>query len=77
MVIIAIVPLYTGETAPKSLRGTLLVVYQLEIIVGLFLSYILDLATHKIPNSASWRVPVGELQKYTLLGRMKSNDMFR
>ncbi|TFL03496.1 general substrate transporter [Pterulicium gracile] len=55
----AIVPLYTGETAPKALRGTLLVVYQLEIIVGLFLSYVLDLATHKIPSSASWRIPVG------------------
>ncbi|KAF9535704.1 general substrate transporter [Crepidotus variabilis] len=55
----AIVPLYNGETAPKALRGTMLVLYQLQIIVGLFLSYILDLATHKIPSSASWRVPVG------------------
>jgi len=55
----AIVPLYNGETAPKALRGTLLVLYQLQIIMGLFLSYILDLATHNIPNSASWRVPVG------------------
>ncbi|KAF5312723.1 hypothetical protein D9619_002694 [Psilocybe cf. subviscida] len=55
----AIVPLYNGETSPKALRGTLLVLYQLQIIIGIFLSYILDLATHRIPNSASWRVPVG------------------
>ncbi|KAJ6479188.1 general substrate transporter [Mycena vitilis] len=55
----AIVPLYNGETAPKALRGTFLVLYQLQIIVGLFLSYVLDLATHNISNSASWRVPVG------------------
>ncbi|PPQ73462.1 hypothetical protein CVT24_007553 [Panaeolus cyanescens] len=55
----AIVPLYNGETSPKALRGTLLVLYQLQIIIGLFLSYVLDLATHHIPNSASWRVPVG------------------
>ncbi|KAF9056071.1 general substrate transporter, partial [Panaeolus papilionaceus] len=55
----AIVPLYNGETAPKAMRGTLLVLYQLQIIIGLFLSYVLDLATHKVPNSASWRVPVG------------------
>ncbi|KAG6812635.1 hypothetical protein H0H92_001718 [Tricholoma furcatifolium] len=55
----AIVPLYNGETAPKALRGTLLVLYQLQIIIGIFLSYILDLATHTIPNSASWKVPVG------------------
>jgi len=55
----AIVPLYNGETAPKALRGTFLVLYQLQIIVGLFLSYVLDLATHSLGNSASWRVPVG------------------
>ncbi|KAJ7784780.1 general substrate transporter [Mycena olivaceomarginata] len=55
----AIVPLYNGETAPKALRGTFLVLYQLQIIVGLFLSYVLDLATHSVANSASWRVPVG------------------
>jgi len=55
----AIVPLYNGETAPKALRGTLLVLYQLQIIVGLFLSYIFDLATHHLKNSASWRIPVG------------------
>ncbi|KAJ7222870.1 general substrate transporter [Mycena haematopus] len=51
--------LYNGETAPKALRGTFLVLYQLQIIIGLFLSYVLDLATHSIKNSASWRVPVG------------------
>ncbi|KAF8079163.1 general substrate transporter [Lyophyllum atratum] len=55
----AIVPLYNGETAPKALRGTLLVLYQLQIIVGLFLSYVFDLATHNLNSSASWRVPVG------------------
>jgi len=52
------VPLYNGETAPKALRA-FLVLYQLQIIIGLFLSYVLDLATHSVANSASWRVPVG------------------
>ncbi|KAB5589324.1 Low-affinity glucose transporter HXT3 [Ceratobasidium theobromae] len=55
----AIVPLYNGETAPKKIRGALLVLYQLQIIAGIFLSYILDYATHSIPGSASWRIPVG------------------
>ncbi|KAL0570653.1 hypothetical protein V5O48_011301 [Marasmius crinis-equi] len=55
----AIVPLYNGETAPKALRGTLLVLYQLQIIVGIFISYIIDLGTHTINGSASWRIPVG------------------
>ncbi|KAL8291233.1 hypothetical protein RQP46_002211 [Phenoliferia psychrophenolica] len=64
--------LYNGEAAPKHLRGTLLVLYQvremshigsnarlnfvfsqLMIISGIFLSYILDLATHSI------NIPVG------------------
>lgn len=30
----AIVPLYNGETAPKAMRGMLLVLYQLQIIMG-------------------------------------------
>ncbi|CAL1693915.1 unnamed protein product [Somion occarium] len=51
----AIVPLYNGETSPKALRGMLLVLYQLQIIIG----YIIDLGTHSIANSASWRIPVG------------------
>jgi MFS transporter, SP family, sugar:H+ symporter len=55
----AIVPLYNGETAPKAIRGFLLVMYQMQIIVGIFLSYILDLGMHVVHGSASWRVPVG------------------
>ncbi|KAI8980586.1 general substrate transporter [Trametes punicea] len=55
----AIVPLYNGETAPKSMRGMLLVLYQLQIIIGIFISYIIDLGTHHIDGSASWRIPVG------------------
>ncbi|KZT22630.1 general substrate transporter [Neolentinus lepideus HHB14362 ss-1] len=55
----AIVPLYNGETSPKALRGTLLVMYQLQIIMGIFVSYLIDLGTHHLDNSASWRIPVG------------------
>ncbi|KAI0658309.1 general substrate transporter [Cubamyces menziesii] len=55
----AIVPLYNGETAPKAMRGMLLVLYQLQIIIGIFISYIIDLGTHTIKGSASWRIPVG------------------
>lgn len=55
----ALVPLYNGEAAPKKIRGAMLVLYQLQIIFGLFLSYVIDLATHTVSNSASWRIPVG------------------
>ncbi|KAF8581688.1 general substrate transporter [Ramaria rubella] len=58
----AIVPLYNGETAPKKIRGALLVLYQLQIITGIFLSYVLDLATHNIKNTASWKVRTIGLQ---------------
>ena len=30
----AIVPLYNGETAPKAMRGVLLVMYQMQVIMG-------------------------------------------
>ncbi|KIJ66482.1 hypothetical protein HYDPIDRAFT_86208 [Hydnomerulius pinastri MD-312] len=55
----AIVPLYNGETAPKAIRGTILVIYQVQIITGIFLSYLFELGSHTLNNSASWRIPVG------------------
>ncbi|WWC88333.1 uncharacterized protein L201_003243 [Kwoniella dendrophila CBS 6074] len=54
----AIVPLYIGEAAPKKLRGSLLVLYQVQIISGLFLAYIVNLGTHHLSNSGSWRIPI-------------------
>ncbi|KZT08817.1 general substrate transporter [Laetiporus sulphureus 93-53] len=55
----AIVPLYNGETAPKALRGMLIVLYQVQIIMGIFFSYLVDLGTHHLKGSAEWRIPVG------------------
>ena len=56
----AIVPLYIGEAAPKRLRGTLLVLYQVQIATGLFVAYLVNLGTHNIrSSSAAWRVPIG------------------
>ncbi|KAH0837879.1 general substrate transporter [Lanmaoa asiatica] len=55
----AIVPLYNGETAPKAIRGTILVIYQVQIISGIFLSYVFELGSHTLNNSGSWRIPVG------------------
>lgn len=44
----AIVPLYNGESAPKAIRGTLLVMYQLQIIMGCGLSY--DYARYNVTD---------------------------
>ncbi|KAN0100169.1 Sugar transporter domain containing protein [Tylopilus felleus] len=55
----AIVPLYNGETTPKAIRGTILVIYQVQIISGIFLSYLFELGSHTLNNSGSWRIPIG------------------
>jgi len=55
----AIVPLYNGETAPKALRGALIVLYQVNIFGGIFISDVIELGTHNIAGSASWRIPIG------------------
>ncbi|EPQ60032.1 general substrate transporter [Gloeophyllum trabeum ATCC 11539] len=55
----AIVPLYNGETVPKAIRGALLVVYQIQVISGIFISYVIELGSHHLNNSGSWRIPVG------------------
>ncbi|KZO93465.1 general substrate transporter [Calocera viscosa TUFC12733] len=55
----AIVPLYNGEAAPKKIRGSLLALYQFQIMTGLFISYCIDLGTSNLSGSASWRIPVG------------------
>ncbi|TFK56381.1 sugar transporter [Heliocybe sulcata] len=55
----AIVPLYNGETVPKRIRGALLVVYQIQVISGIFISYVIELGSHNLNNSGSWRIPVG------------------
>ncbi|KAI0931239.1 hypothetical protein AcW2_000166 [Taiwanofungus camphoratus] len=54
-----IVPLYNGETAPKALRGMLIVLYQVQIFMGIFISDVIELGTHSIKGPASWRIPVG------------------
>ncbi|KAG2031293.1 general substrate transporter [Suillus americanus] len=55
----AIVPMFNGEMAPKAIRGTMLVIYQIQIISGIFLSYLFELGSHTINNSISWRLPIG------------------
>ncbi|KAF9820003.1 hypothetical protein IEO21_01665 [Rhodonia placenta] len=55
----AIVPLYNGETAPKALRGALIVLYQVNIFSGIFISDCIELGTQRLTGSPSWRIPIG------------------
>jgi SP family sugar:H+ symporter-like MFS transporter len=54
----AIVPLYIGEAAPKKIRGTLLVLYQVQVISGLFLSYLINLACEHTSGPIGYRLPI-------------------
>lgn len=53
-------PLYLAETAPKAIRGAMVSCYQLFIIAGICVSYIILFGTYRIKeSSACWRIPVG------------------
>ncbi|CCH40942.1 High-affinity glucose transporter [Wickerhamomyces ciferrii] len=57
-IISACIPLYQAETVPKWIRGAITAVYQFAITIGLFLAAIINQGTHKIDNTASYRVPI-------------------
>lgn len=53
-------PLYLAETAPKAIRGAMVACYQLLIIFGIFLSYLITWGSnHASTSTACWRIPVG------------------
>ncbi|ATY62455.1 high affinity glucose transporter RGT2 [Cordyceps militaris] len=54
-----LVPMYQSEMAPKWIRGTLVCAYQLSITIGLLSASIVNIITSRIPNSSSYRIPLG------------------
>ncbi|KAM3501940.1 hypothetical protein MY11210_009222 [Beauveria gryllotalpidicola] len=54
-----LVPMYQSEMAPKWIRGTLVCAYQLSITIGLLAASIINIITSRIPNSSSYRIPLG------------------
>lgn len=55
----AIVPLYQAEASPKWVRGSIVFTYQWAITWGLLIALAICQGTRKIPNSASYRIPIG------------------
>ena len=53
------VPMYTSETGPRHVRGTLVSTYQLFITAGIFTADAINFGTEARPNSGSWRIPMG------------------
>ena len=49
-----VVPVYLSETAPTPIRGRIITMYQLIIVIGGFLSYLICYLLNK-----SWRVMFG------------------
>lgn len=52
-------PLFIGESAPKTLRGTLVCCFQLCITLGIFLGYCTTYGTKTYSDSRQWRIPLG------------------
>ena len=52
------VPMYQSETAPKQIRGTLVVCYQLMITVGILVAAGINIGTNTLANSGSWRITI-------------------
>lgn len=52
-------PLFISEVAPKQVRGTLVVCFQLCITLGIFLGYCTTYGTKSYTDSKQWRIPLG------------------
>ncbi|BFZ65258.1 hexose transporter hxt5 [Saitoella coloradoensis] len=54
-----VTPSYQSETAPKSVRGTVVTTYQLFVTLGIFVGYCINYGTESRPDTGSWRIPIG------------------
>jgi len=53
------VPMYVSETGPRQGRGALVSTYQLFIKLGIFVADAINFGTEALPNTGSWRIPMG------------------
>lgn len=52
-----VVPLYISEISPPEVRGTLLVLEELSIVIGIVVSFWITYGTQYIPSHWSWQLP--------------------
>ncbi|KAH8152048.1 uncharacterized protein LAJ45_04042 [Morchella importuna] len=55
------VPVYQAECSPRKIRGTMITLYQLNIVLGSFVISIVNNFTQHIKSDASYRIPIGLL----------------
>ncbi len=53
---VVVVPVFVAESAPASIRGSLLVAYQVATVIGIIIGY---LAAYSLADSGSWRWMLG------------------
>ncbi|KAG7660498.1 SNF3 [[Candida] subhashii] len=63
----AIVPLYQAEASPKWVRGSVVFTYQWAITWGLLIASAICQGTRRMPNSGSYRIPIGVQFLWTLI----------
>jgi sugar porter (SP) family MFS transporter len=52
-------PMYVAEVAPKKIRGTLVSVYQLTIVIGILISYLINYGLYGVENDWRWMFATG------------------
>ena len=52
-------PMYVAEVAPKHVRGTLVSIYQLTIVIGILISYLINYGLYGIENDWRWMFATG------------------
>lgn len=52
-----VVPLYISEISPPEIRGTLLVLEEFSIVLGIVISFWITYGTQYIPSNWSWQLP--------------------
>ncbi|CAE6531446.1 unnamed protein product [Rhizoctonia solani] len=55
---VACIPTYQSECAPKSIRGALVMGSQLATTIGLLLAAVVNQAALKLSGEKSWRIPI-------------------
>jgi sugar porter (SP) family MFS transporter len=52
-------PMYVAEVAPRKIRGTLVSVYQLTIVIGILISYLINYGLYGVANDWRWMFATG------------------
>jgi sugar porter (SP) family MFS transporter len=51
--------MYVAEVAPPKIRGTLVTIYQMAIVMGILVSYLVNFALHEVDNNWRWMFATG------------------